>query len=185
MNNPFGQDINEDVRNLLEEIEETSGFNGHPKKTAKSEAAGKHTKADETETAAKPEEMLEEVEEAEEAADVAESENTEDIPDAADSRADEELSSVTSPEEWRDQAKAAQIGTIAGLILLIVLYCIQYFLGQGANYGICAVVFCILAVERLPLAIRRKKTFDIVMGVIYLLLAVYSLVLHLMGLLSA
>ena len=38
MNNPFGQDINEDVKNLLEEIEETSGFNSHPQKAAKSEA---------------------------------------------------------------------------------------------------------------------------------------------------
>ena len=186
MNNPFGQDINEDVKNLLEEIEETSGFNSHPQKAAKSEAAVKHTKADKTETAAELEKMLEEVEEA---ADAAESEDTEDIPDApayaADSSADEEHSSDTSPEEWRDQAKAAHNGTIAGLILLLALYCFQYFRGQGANYGICAVVFCMLAVERLPLAIQRKKPFDIVMGAIYLLLAVYSLVLHLMGLLGA
>ncbi len=189
MNNPFGQDINEDVKNLLEEMEETSGFNGltdHPQKITKPETAAKHTKADKPDTAAELEKMLEEVEEA---VDAAESEDTGDISDApayaADGSAEEEQSSDTSPEEWRDQAKAAHNGTIAGLILLLALYCFQYFRGQGANYGICAVVFCMLAVERLPLAIQRKKTFDIVMGVIYLLLAIYSLVLHLMGLLGA
>ena len=99
------------------------------------------------------------------------------LPDAAPSN--------TEPvNEWKTESRSYYFASLITMILLLVLYTVQIFLGKGGNYGMCAIVFVFMAVQRVSLACKLRRKRDIIAAVFYVLAAVPILIFHLLWLLQ-
>ena len=99
------------------------------------------------------------------------------LPDAAPSN--------TEPvNEWKTESRSYYFASMITMILLLVLYTVQIFLGKGGNYGMCAIVFVFMAVQRVSLACKLRRKRDIIAAVFYVLAAVPILIFHLLWLLQ-
>ena len=72
--------------------------------------------------------------------------------------------------------KASKLGYIAGMIVCVVLYAAEIMLCGTDNMGLWSIVASSLGVSFLYSGIKFRKKFRIILGIIWLLVAVASIV---------
>ncbi len=80
--------------------------------------------------------------------------------------------------------KAANIGAISAAVLCLVLYGIQLFTGNGADYGICAILFMLQAADHTVMAVKLKRKKNIIFAVFYIVITAAASVAHVLNVLG-
>lgn len=75
-------------------------------------------------------------------------------------------------ERYKAEANAGYISGIVALLLTLVFYSAQYLVEGTANYGLCATVFGMLAAEKIVVYTKLKGRRNLILSILYVLLAV-------------
>ena len=70
-------------------------------------------------------------------------------------------------DDLKTELRSYKLASVTGMILLLVIYTTQLFLGKGDNYGLCTVIFGMLAVQKVIAAIRIGRRNDKITAVFY------------------
>ncbi len=76
-------------------------------------------------------------------------------------------------------------GAITAAVLATIFFVIQILLGEGQNYGLYAVVFSISAAGFTVKAIRLKRTHEIIITVLYIIVVLMFSAAHIYSLVAA
>lgn len=82
----------------------------------------------------------------------------------------------------RAEVNSYSLAAVLGMILLLALYLLQVYLGRGGNYGMCAVLFGTLAVQKITVSVRLGRLRDVIISIIYLLAFATVLTFHILWL---
>lgn len=80
--------------------------------------------------------------------------------------------------------KGGYIGAVCSAILAVAFYIFQILIGQGQNYGLFAIVFCILAVEFTYKYIKLKNKHELLVVILYWIATLCFAAAHIINLLS-
>ena len=80
--------------------------------------------------------------------------------------------------------KAGNIAAISAAVLCLILYGVQVFTGNGANYGMCAVLFMLQAADHTVKAVKLKRRQNIIFAVFYIAVTVATSVAHIINMLG-
>jgi hypothetical protein len=85
-------------------------------------------------------------------------------------------------ENLKTELKSYTFASLVGMILLLVLYITQMLLGKGGNYGMCAVIFGLFAVQRVTVAVTLKRRNDRITAAFYAIAFILVLVFYIVSL---
>lgn len=85
-------------------------------------------------------------------------------------------------DSLRTELRSYSFASMIGMILLLVLYTTQMLLGQGGNFGMCAVIFGLFAVQKTTLYIKLKRKKDRNFAVFYSITFIMTLVFYIITL---
>lgn len=81
--------------------------------------------------------------------------------------------------------KAGNIGAITVVILCLILYCLQIFLGEGADYGLVALFFGLEAAIFTVKGIKLKRKHEIILAAMYIIFTLAASAAHIYNLIAA
>lgn len=87
-------------------------------------------------------------------------------------------------ERYKAESNAGYISGIVALLLTLIFYSAQYFIDGTANYSLCATVFGMLAAEKIAVYVKLKGTRNLILSILYVLLAVSCAVMTFVNLLK-
>lgn len=80
--------------------------------------------------------------------------------------------------------KAGNIGAISAAVLCLVLYGLQLFTGNGANYGLCAILFVLQGADHTVRAVKLRRKKNIIFAVFYIAITIATSVAHVLNVLG-
>lgn len=114
----------------------------------------------------------------------------EEIKEAVNTEAAETTAQAASERNHDDVARykaesnAGYISGIVALLLTLVFYSAQYLIDGTTNYGLCATVFGMLAAEKIAVYTKLKGRRNLILSILYVLLAVSCAIMTFVNLLK-